>query len=216
MTLRAWFQYVRHCVRHLFETVQDCLDDRARCGSLRSAVLLQGCYCIVLSRHPLVMKHRVTNNVAANMHVSSLRSYTPVGACVNSAGRMRCTFAARSLLRPRQGRTGWNVLSTTQCNAALAAAEPAPTVRNLATGSDKPKGKRWENVDKWVMFSDLHVSVKTLSVCISVLRKIKKEAVARKAGIVFLGNTVQHVLCCIASSRPNCVFRRHDKMKSKG
>lgn len=96
-------------------------------------------------------------------------------------------------------------MSTTQCHAAFAAAEPAATVRNLATGSDKPKGKRWENVDKWVMFSDLHVSVKTLSVCISVLRRIKKEAVARKAGIVFLGNKLQQVSCCIEIVRPNHV-----------
>lgn len=96
---------------------------------------------------------------------------------------------ARYMLRPGQGRSSWNVLvSATQCNAAIAAPEPAATVKNLATGPDKPKGKRWESVDKWVMFSDLHVSVKTLNVCISVLRRIKKEAVARKAGIVFLGN----------------------------
>ncbi|KAL0053768.1 hypothetical protein WJX82_010500 [Trebouxia sp. C0006] len=38
------------------------------------------------------------------------------------------------------------------------------------------------------MFSDLHVSVRTLDTCISVLQKIKKEATSRKAGILFLGD----------------------------
>ena len=141
----------------------------------------------MLSRHPLASNHCAANDVAANMHVSCSRSCTSRRACVNKVGRMRCMRTARCLLRPGKGRTGWNG-SANKCNAALAAADPAAIVRNLATGPDKPKGKRWETVDKWVMFSDLHVSVKTLNVCISVLRKIKKEAVARKAGIVFLGN----------------------------
>ncbi|KAA6423047.1 MAG: hypothetical protein FRX49_07035 [Trebouxia sp. A1-2] len=38
------------------------------------------------------------------------------------------------------------------------------------------------------MFSDLHVSIRTLDTCISVLQKIKKEATSRKAGILFLGD----------------------------
>ena len=141
----------------------------------------------MLSRHPLAINHYAANDVAANMHVSCSHLCTSPRACVNRAGRMRCMRTARSFLRPGKGRTGW---PAAHCNAALAAAEPAAPVRNLATGSDKPKGKRWESINKWVMFSDLHVSAKTLNVCISVLRKIKKEAVARKAGIVFLGNAM--------------------------
>ena len=102
------------------------------------------------------------------------------------------------------------MLPTPRCNAASAAAEPAASVRNLATDPDRPKGKRWENVDKWVMFSDLHVSVKTLSVCISVLRKIKKEAVARKAGIVFLGKAIRSTACgdVLLQSNLCCAFHR--------
>jgi len=64
------------------------------------------------------------------------------------------------------------------------------TMRNttaVAAAATTPKGKRWETVKEWVMFSDLHVSVKSLDVCVSVLRKVKKEAAARKAGILFLG-----------------------------
>ena len=149
----------------------------------------------MLLRHPLAIKHCAASDVVANMHVTFARSCTSPHAFVNRVGRMRCIHTARCLLRPGKGRTGWNVLVTAQCNAASAAAQPAVTVRNQATAPDKPKGKRWENVDKWIMFSDLHVSVKTLKVCISVLRKIKKEAVARKAGIVFLGNATTQIDC---------------------
>lgn len=50
-----------------------------------------------------------------------------------------------------------------------------------------PQGKRWEKVDQWVMFSDLHVSTKTLKTCLEVLQKVKHEATKRKAGVLFLG-----------------------------
>lgn len=78
-------------------------------------------------------------------------------------------------------------LATVRRNAADMAAAGRTPVNELATGDCKLKGKRWDKVDKWVMFSDLHVSVKTLDVCIRVLQKIKREAAARKAGILFLG-----------------------------
>lgn len=126
----------------------------------------------------------------AGMHVSRLCVTTRAPASSIIGMRSTRTMPVRCLMRPANGRRVWSVLSTTRCNAALTAAEPAALVRNLATDPDRPRGKRWENVDKWVMFSDLHVSVKTLGVCIRVLRTIKKEAVARKAGIVFLGKAI--------------------------
>ena len=165
-------------------------------------------HCSMLFPHPLAINHCAANDVAANMHVSCSRSCTLSRICVSGVGRMRCMHTARCLIRPGKGRTSWNG-SATKCNAALVAAEPAAIVRNLATGPDKPKGKRWENVDKWVMFSDLHVSVKTLNVCISVLRRIKKEAVARKAGILFLGNAINQTAwvmlsCTLVLLLPEC------------
>lgn len=90
----------------------------------------------------------------------------------------------RSLFRCKSELT---VLTTVRRNAADMAAAGRTPVNELATGDCKLKGKRWDKVDKWVMFSDLHVSVKTLDVCIRVLQKIKREAAARKAGILFLG-----------------------------
>eukprot|EP00803_Ostreobium_quekettii_P002855 evm.model.scf_168.7 EVM.evm.TU.scf_168.7 scf_168:47481-47906(+) len=42
-------------------------------------------------------------------------------------------------------------------------------------------------VSRWVVFSDLHVSSKTLDTCMAVLRRVREEAEERSAGIVFLG-----------------------------
>ena len=81
------------------------------------------------------------------------------------------------------GRPHAPVLSSMRSTAPVTAA----ALRTLATPGETPKGKRWDNVKEWVMFSDLHVSVKSLHVCIAVLRKVKKEAAARKAGVLFLG-----------------------------
>lgn len=71
---------------------------------------------------------------------------------------------------------------------ALKAAEPPATaISDDSVAHLSPQGKRWENVERWVMFSDLHVSVKTLNTCLDVLRKVKQEATKRKAGVLFLG-----------------------------
>lgn len=53
-----------------------------------------------------------------------------------------------------------------------------------------PAGKRWQGISKWIVFTDLHVSPRTLDVCLEVLRRVKQEAKAQDAGIVFLGEPV--------------------------
>lgn len=77
----------------------------------------------------------------------------------------------------------------------------AKTETAPATGADRPEkdlgkanlrrctpsGAHWQAVERWVLFSDLHVSYKTLSVCCEVLDRVKAEAAARNAGIIFLG-----------------------------
>ena len=73
-----------------------------------------------------------------------------------------------------------------------AAATISPHVGPLALG---PAGKRWQGVSKWIVFTDLHVSPRTLDVCLEVLRRVKQEAKAQDAGIVFLGEAV----ACLAS-----------------
>jgi predicted MPP superfamily phosphohydrolase len=41
---------------------------------------------------------------------------------------------------------------------------------------------------RWVVFSDLHLNRKTSEVCVDVLRAVHREALARDAGILFLGD----------------------------
>jgi hypothetical protein len=56
---------------------------------------------------------------------------------------------------------------------------------DLSSGA--PRGRKWKAVKRWVVFSDLHLGVRTLNVCIDVLRTVHREAALRDAGIIFLG-----------------------------
>ena len=55
--------------------------------------------------------------------------------------------------------------------------------------ANAPEGSHWHNVKSWVAFSDLHVGLRTVDVACQVLRRVKEEAAARNAGILFLGRT---------------------------
>lgn len=44
-----------------------------------------------------------------------------------------------------------------------------------------------DNVEAWVIFSDLHVSRRTLSVCEKVLEEVQSVARERNAGVLMLG-----------------------------
>jgi hypothetical protein len=44
-----------------------------------------------------------------------------------------------------------------------------------------------EAASSWVVFSDLHVSNKTMQSALEVLRRVHEEADSRQAGILFLG-----------------------------
>lgn len=138
-----------------------------------------------------IVKQPAADRVAADMHVKSSRLYLKPRVSCTRVKRMHTLRSAFlwQLIHPASRQTGWLAL-TPRCHTTVASVASAKPVRQLVSTGDRPKGKRWETVDKWVMFSDLHVSVKTLEVCLSVLRKIKKEAVARKAGIVFLGENI--------------------------
>jgi len=47
-----------------------------------------------------------------------------------------------------------------------------------------------DRVKAWVVFSDLHVSTKTLGSCVEVLRRVHEEARRRQAGVLFLGEAL--------------------------
>ncbi len=44
------------------------------------------------------------------------------------------------------------------------------------------------HINDWVIFSDLHVSERSLDTCLDVLRHVHSTAVKREAGVIFLGD----------------------------
>ncbi|KAK9812526.1 hypothetical protein WJX73_005975 [Symbiochloris irregularis] len=65
---------------------------------------------------------------------------------------------------------------------------PAESPKSVDLASGVPAGSHWQSVERWVVFSDLHVSARTSDVCCQVLDRVKAEAAARKAGVLFLGD----------------------------
>eukprot|EP00850_Spirogloea_muscicola_P005728 SM000026S08977 [mRNA] locus=s26:861309:884420:+ [translate_table: standard] len=59
-----------------------------------------------------------------------------------------------------------------------------PIVKIMAATDGEP----WATVARWVVFSDLHLSRRTCEICIQVLQAVHAAAVAREAGIIFLGD----------------------------
>ena len=53
--------------------------------------------------------------------------------------------------------------------------------------ANAPDGAHWQRVESWVVFSDLHVGLRTIDVACQVLQRVREEAAARNAGILFLG-----------------------------
>ena len=67
-----------------------------------------------------------------------------------------------------------------------------------------PQGAHWHSIKTWVVFSDLHVSLKTAEVACQVLQRVREEAYTRNAGVLFLGKSL-HLYCfaglpCVISS----------------
>ena len=54
-----------------------------------------------------------------------------------------------------------------------------------------PRGGVWQQPaalpQRWLVFSDLHVSHRTRGTCMAVLERVHEEAARRAAGILFLG-----------------------------
>lgn len=60
--------------------------------------------------------------------------------------------------------------------------------------SNVPQGVHWDSIKTWVVFSDLHVSLKTAEVACQVLQRVREEAHTRNAGVLFLGKSL-HSYC---------------------
>ena len=71
------------------------------------------------------------------------------------------------------------------CTTAAKNGEATEVQKQLSTQA--PRGTRWRKVRQWVVFSDLHLSHKTLGTVLEVLERVHQEASQRDAGILFLG-----------------------------
>ena len=123
------------------------------------------------------------------LHVGPCRVYDAAGG-MSRHQQSRLFHASGKMLLIRRAsfrRAGRYAQSTLRSKAFVTAAATSARVKDLAQAADRPTGQRWDSLDRWVMFSDLHVSTRTLNTCIDVLRKIKQEAEARQAGVLFLG-----------------------------
>uniref|UniRef100_A0A061SMF6 Calcineurin-like phosphoesterase domain-containing protein n=1 Tax=Tetraselmis sp. GSL018 TaxID=582737 RepID=A0A061SMF6_9CHLO len=68
-----------------------------------------------------------------------------------------------------------------------------PTLSHFSRCSALPENlDTWKSVQKWLVFSDLHVSTATIDVCLEVLATVRQEANDRGAGVVFLGDFWHH------------------------
>ena len=64
-----------------------------------------------------------------------------------------------------------------------------PTAQGLVAHLDAAQLRcPHEAVREWVLFSDLHLSERSLGTCLEVLRAVHEAAVSRGAGIIFLGD----------------------------
>lgn len=92
-----------------------------------------------------------------------------------------------------------------QASEALFAAQPPAAATNAAQQQQPPPPDLdacvplnpgpWAAVQRWVVFSDLHVAPRTAAVAVEVLRRVHAEAKARDAGVLFLGELWLCNLC---------------------
>jgi hypothetical protein len=71
--------------------------------------------------------------------------------------------------------------------AAAASTPPAPAAIDLQQHAPRWALEAGALPQRWLTFSDLHVSKNTLATCLAVLEQVHEEAARRGAGILFLG-----------------------------
>eukprot|EP00879_Flechtneria_rotunda_P028700 GHRR01030911.1.p1 GENE.GHRR01030911.1~~GHRR01030911.1.p1 ORF type:complete len:233 (+),score=26.31 GHRR01030911.1:104-700(+) len=76
--------------------------------------------------------------------------------------------------------------------------ETSNSAKNVLSGR-APAAEAFSKARGWVVFSDLHCSSKTIDTALEVLQLVRKEATARNAGVLFLGE------CCCLCTCSNCV-----------
>lgn len=89
--------------------------------------------------------------------------------------------------KPAPRKRGRKKKAEQEVQPAVSSNEEAPVLPVVDLAASVPQGGEWGSVKRWVVFSDLHVSHKTVDVACQVLRRVREEAVARDAGVLFLG-----------------------------
>lgn len=84
--------------------------------------------------------------------------------------------------KPARGGTRADPDPAANPSVAAASGPPVDILADDALGPDHARVRRW------VVFSDLHLNRRTSRVCVDVLEAVHREAVARDAGIAFLGD----------------------------
>ena len=83
---------------------------------------------------------------------------------------------------------GGGTKTTTTARARSRSRAPSSPESALDVLSDDALGPAHAAARRWIVFSDLHVNRKTAPVAMEVLRRVHDAALARDAGIVFLGD----------------------------
>jgi len=94
-------------------------------------------------------------------------------------------FASKTL--PTLSQRHLVTLGTSSSTTATASSSESTLLPDLQRWA--PRGPHWETPpSQWIVFSDLHVTPRTLPVCLEVLKKVRDEAASRSAGVLFLGD----------------------------
>jgi hypothetical protein len=123
--------------------------------------------------------------------------------------------AATSLLLAR-AKAGAGGVGRRRSESASSSASPPPPSTTVLTGTvPNPAARAFSEPRRFVVFSDLHLSPRTLPTCLSVLAAVRDAAAERRAGVVFLGDW-WHVRGALPVEPLNAVLRELASWPSHG
>ena len=139
----------------------------------------------------------VTNDGANRYTGRAVSGGRPVA--LNSSSQRHHHSAAATSSSPSQHSSQSSLPSAAAVASSESAAQPdgdtSTTIPDLhfwspTSSSSSSATTSWSSSppSRWVLFSDLHVTPRTLPICLDVLRRVRDEAAARSAGVLFLGD----------------------------
>eukprot|EP00804_Cyclotella_cryptica_P015235 CCRYP_005366-RB/>CCRYP_005366-RB protein AED:0.05 eAED:0.05 QI:0/0.66/0.57/1/0.5/0.28/7/3820/860 len=172
------------------EVITDWHDDSDNSSYLSGVIEARGgggWYTVCLS-NAIRVKRRVTQLQKKN---SDLDAVTTENAVVQSYTQvqpsLRIIDLDSILLNSRQSPSDGSprgILSKSQYESTLVGYVEEEVIQQIISCHS--------TYNRWVVFSDLHVMPSTLSTCLQVLEFVHRTAIARQAGIIFLGDFWHH------------------------